>query len=59
MLEGYAKAGEALAARERWKSAGQTSLFGEEPDEEEGSVGSVDPGEDQYLDAAGHVFPKT
>jgi len=38
MLEGYPKAGEVLAARERWKSTGQISLFGDEPDEEELSL---------------------
>lgn len=38
MLEGYPKAGEVLAARERWRSTGQMSLFGEEPDDEELSL---------------------
>ncbi len=42
MLEGYPKAGEVLAARERWRSTGQISLFGDEPDDEELSLPLVD-----------------
>ncbi len=38
MLEGYPKVAEVLAARERWRSTGQMSLFGEEPDDEELSL---------------------
>ena len=48
MLEGYPKLSEALAAREKWLSSGQTSLFGEEPDPEELALPQVeedDPGE--------------
>ncbi len=52
MLEGYAKAGEALAARERWRSAGQTSLFGEEPDEEELALPLVEEDDPAQLLAA-------
>ena len=48
MLEGYPKLSEALAARDKWLSSGQTSLFGEEPDPEELALPDLpedDPGE--------------
>ncbi len=49
MLEGYLKVGEVLAARDRWRSTGQISLFGDEPDEEELSLPLVDEDEPSVL----------
>ena len=49
MLEGYPKVGEVLAARDRWRSTGQISLFGDEPDEEELSLPLVEEDEPSVL----------
>ncbi len=49
MLEGYLKVGEVLAARDRWRSTGQISLFGDEPDEEELSLPLVEEDEPSVL----------
>ncbi len=49
MLEGYPRVGEVLAARERWQSSGQISLFGDEPDEEELALPLIDEDDPSLL----------